>query len=174
MKSIKCPSCGLTNWSTTESCKRCAQPLGSGNAPAGNYPAQSDYFESNHRQMANHPSPPEGKSERLVSFGMLLIILGGILSALFFGAMMRGVSWPLHFAILGVSILASGVVFCMKEWAAVYVYLGGFVLAAIVVFMTEDSQKFLASLAFPGLIGLFLLNKMLKAKKSQVAEYAGQ
>ncbi len=88
--------------------------------------------------------------------------------------MLRGVSWPLHFAILGVSILASGVIFCMKEWAAVYVYLGGFVLAAIVVFMTEDSQKFLASLAVPGLLGLFLLNKMFKSKKSSVAGYAGQ
>ncbi len=174
MKSIKCPSCGLTNWSTTDSCKRCGQSLTSGNAPAESRPAQSAYFESDYRQMANHPSPPEVKDERLVSFGVLMIILGGIISTLSFGAMLRGASGPLHFAVLGVSILASGVVFCMKEWAAVYVYLGGFLLAAIVVFMTEDSQKFLVSLAGPAILGLFLLNKMLKAKKAAVIQYAGQ
>lgn len=174
MKSIKCSACGLTNWSTTDSCKRCGQTLTNDGAPAGSRPVQSAYFESNRHQMADYPSAPVMKDERLVSFGVLMLILGGIISTLSFGAMMRGVSWPLYFGILGVSIMASGVVFCMKQWAAVYVYLGGFVLSVIVMFTTEDLQKPLPRLAGPTILGLFLLNKMLKAKKSQVNEYAGQ
>ena len=166
MKSIKCSACGLTNWSTTDSCKRCGQSLANENAPAESHPAQSAYFESNHQQMVNYPSAPAVKDERLVPMGVLMLILGGIISVLSFGAMLRGVGC--------VSVMASGVLFCMKEWAAAYVYLGGFVLATIVMFTNEDFKNPLPGLAGPALLGLFLLNKMLKAKKAAGIQYAGQ
>ena len=176
MKSIKCSNCGLTNWSTVDACKRCGAALTGGEMPLESHPSERAYDQNyDQRQFANYPSPPQMKNERLVAFGVLLIILGGIITALHLGASMRGASFPLYFLVLGGSIMASGVVFCMKNWAAVYVYLIGFGLAVIVMFLTEAAvQKPLQRLGGPALIGLFLLNKMLKAKKSSSVQYAEQ
>jgi hypothetical protein len=175
MKSLKCTECGLTNWSTVSSCKRCGASLGDGNVSADNRQAQGAHFQTNQPQALDSPAPPQVKNERLVSFGVLLIILGGILTALNLGAIMRSANWPLYYAVLGASILGSGIVFCMKEWAAVYVYLIGFALAALVMFMTEGMvQKPLARLAGPAILGLFLLNKMVKSKKASALSYTGQ
>lgn len=176
MKSIKCSSCGLTNWSTADACKRCGAMLTGGATSFESRPSErASYPDDDQRQFANYPSPPQMKNERMVSFGVLLIILGGIITALHLGASMRGRVFPLYFLVLGVSILASGVVFCMKNWAAVYVYLIGFGAAIITMFLTEAAvDKPLQRLGGPTLIGLFLLNKMLKSKKSSSVQYAGQ
>jgi hypothetical protein len=177
MKSIKCSSCGLTNWSTADACKRCGAMLASEDISFESRPSERASFQNNEQQQfANYPSPPpQMKNERLVAFGVLLIILGGIITVLHLGASMRGRVFPLYFLVLGISILASGVVFCTKNWAAVYVYLIGFGVAVIVMFLTEEAvQKPLQRLGGPTLIGLFLLNKMLKAKKSSSVQYAGQ
>ena len=176
MKSIKCSSCGLTNWSTADACKRCGAALANEEAPFESHPSERAYYQNDdQRQFANYPPPPQMKNERLVAFGVLLFILGGIITALHLGASMRGAKFPLYFLVLGASIMASGVVFCMNNWAAVYVYLIGFGMAVVVMFLTEASvQKPLQRLGGPTLIGLFLLNKMLKAKKSSSVQYAGQ
>lgn len=174
MKSIKCSQCGLANWSTVDSCKRCGASLAGGDLPADNYQTHDAYFQNRQQQMWDSPSP-QVKKERLVAFGVLLIILGGILTALNLGALMRSANWPLYYVILGASILGSGIVFCMKEWAAVYVYFTGFALAAVVMFLTEDAvQKPLVRLGGPAILGLFLLNKMIKSKKASALDYAGQ
>ena len=175
MKSLKCSKCGLTNWSTVNSCKRCGASLGDGNVSADNSQMPDAYFQNNQQQVLNSPAAPQVKNERLVSFGVLLIILGGILTALNLGALMRSANWPLYYAVLGASILGSGIVFCLKEWAAVYVYLIGFALAALVMFMTEGVVRNpLARLAGPAILGLFLLNKMVKSKKASALSYTGQ
>jgi hypothetical protein len=175
MKSIKCSNCGLTNWSTVEACKRCGASLMSGEQPFDSRPHETAYYgNEDNRQFANYPSPLQDKKDRLVLFGALLIILGGIITALHVGASMRGASVPLYFLVLGLSVMASGVVFCMKEWAAVYVYFAGFGLALLTMFLTEGTlQKPVPRLGGPVVLGLFLLNKMLKAKKAASVQYAG-
>jgi hypothetical protein len=175
MKSIKCSSCGLSNWSTVDSCKRCGTPLSDGHAPAGGYQPHEAYFQNHQGQAWNPPSAPQVKNERLVSFGVLLIILGGIITALSLGAFTRGLSFSLYFMILGSGILGSGIVFCLKEWSAVYVYFAGLALAAVVMFLTEENvQKPWVRLAGPTILGLFLLNKMIKSKKAAALDYSGQ
>ena len=175
MKSIKCSNCGLTNWSTAAACKRCGAALAAGEMPFANSPsARASYQNADQRQLANYSSPPQVKDERLMAFGVLLIILGGIIAALHLGAMMRGAQFPLYYLVLGLSILASGVVFCLKNWAAVYIYLVGFGLAVVTMFVTEGAvQKPLPRLAGPTIIGLFLVNKMVKSKKAAPVQHAG-
>lgn len=176
MKSIKCLSCGLTNWSSVEACKRCGATLSCEEMPFDSRPGQSAYYQNaGHAQYANYSPAAPLKKERLVAFGVLLIILGGIFTALHLGASMRGAKLPLYFLVLGLSVMASGVVFCMKDWAAVYVYFAGFGLAIFTMFMTEGFiAKPVVRLGGPTILGLFLLNKMLKAKKAASAQYAGQ
>lgn len=176
MKSIRCLSCGLTNWSTVEACKRCGAALMSEEMPFDNRPGENAYYQNaGYGQYANYPPAPQVKKERLVVFGVLLIILGGIFTVLHVGASMRGAKLPMYYLILGLSIMASGVVFCMREWAAVYVYFAGFALAILTMFLTEGAiQKPHIRLGGPVILGLFLLNKMLKAKKAASAQYAGQ
>lgn len=178
MKSIKCPSCGLANWSTVAACKRCGAALMSEEErPSDNRFGESAYYQNAGRQQqfANYPAATPLNKERMVVFGVLLIILGAIFTALHVGASMRGAQQPLYFLVLGLSVMASGIFFCMKEWAAVYVYLAGFGLAMLTMFMTEGViQKPHVRLGGPTILGLFLINKILKAKKAASARYAGQ
>ena len=174
MKSIKCSKCELTNWSTSESCKRCGAPLTSESAPSDNRPAQSPYYPSDSRQFSAYSSLPKGKEISFVSLGVLMVVLGCLLVGVSFVYSTRSVKWPLYFPILGFSFLASGIIFCLRQWVAVYVYLTGLAIATICMFMTEDVQKPWVRLAVPTLVGLGLLNKMLKAKKSAAVQYAGQ
>jgi hypothetical protein len=43
MNSTKCPNCGLVNWKTSESCKRCAAPLSHAEEPAMQYAPAMQY-----------------------------------------------------------------------------------------------------------------------------------
>jgi hypothetical protein len=177
MKSIKCSSCGLANWSTVAACKRCGAALmREEEMPFDNRFGESAYYQNaGQQQFTNYPSATPVKKERMVVFGVLLIILGSIFTALHVGASMRGARVPLYFLVLGLSVMASGIFFCMREWAAVYVYLAGFGLAMLTMFMTEGViQKPHIRLGGPTILGLFLINKMLKAKKAASAQYAGQ
>jgi glucose dehydrogenase len=115
------------------------------------------------------------KSERMLPMGILLIILGGLMTALHVGASLRGANVPMYFLVLGLSLMTSGIFFCLKLWAGVYVYLAGYGLALLTMLITEEgTQQLTPRLGGPILLGLFLINKMLKAKKAPDAEYAGQ
>ncbi|HKQ99978.1 MAG TPA: hypothetical protein VJT09_04855 [Pyrinomonadaceae bacterium] len=174
MNSVKCSNCGLTNWAAAPACKRCGAQLVCGEASFNSSPSpRASYQDAAGRQSAGYSSPPAAKDERMVPFGVLLIILGGIFAALHLGATLRGSHFPLYYLVLGLGILASGVVFCLKNWAAVYVYFVGFGLAVMTMFLTEGLvEKPLPRLAGPTLIGLFLLNKMAKAKKISTLQHA--
>ena len=176
MKSIKCPSCGLANWSTIATCKRCGAAFMSEAMPFDNLSGESAYYQNaNQQQFANYASTVPVKSGRLISFGILFLMLGSIFTILHVGASMRMVKSPPYFLVLGLSIMASGVFFCMKQWAAVYVYLAGFGLAMLTMFITEGAiPKPHVRLGGPVILGLFLINKMLKAKKAESAQYAVQ
>jgi len=174
MKSIKCQKCELTNWSSMEACKRCGAPLMSENPPTDNRPTFSAPVQGESRQFPDYYAPPEKKEYPLVSLGVLMVVLGFILLGVSFVYSQRVAKWPLYFPILGFSFVASGVVFCLRMWAAVYIYLTGFIIATAFMFVTEDLQKPWVRLAVPTLIGLGLIDKMLKAKKSAALDYAGQ
>ncbi len=46
MSSMKCPQCGLVNWSTAEACKRCRLPINGGEAPGEtHWEKDADGFE---------------------------------------------------------------------------------------------------------------------------------
>lgn len=176
MKSIKCQSCGLTNWSTVDDCKRCGAPLMSREMPFDNRFDANPYQPSAApQQFANpHPTMPV-RSERMLPMGVLLIILGGIMTAFHLGASLRGANMPMYFLVMGLSLMSSGVFFCMKQWAGVYVYLAGYGMALLTMLITEENTRQLTPrLGGPVILGLFLINKMLKAKKAPDAEYAGQ
>jgi hypothetical protein len=101
-----------------------------------------------------------------------MIILGCLLVGVSLYFLSRSARWPLYFPILGFSFLASGVIFCMNEWLAVYVYLTGLGIAAAVMFTTEDIKNPYFRLAIPVLIGLLLIDRMIKWKKLQAAVYS--
>lgn len=176
MNSLKCFNCGLTNWSTADACKRCGATLAGEDAPFHNHQTERAYYPSyDNGQFADPSSSPQVKGARMLPMGVLMIILGSIITVLFLGATARGASFPLYFLVLGISLLSSGAVFCMRKWEAVYVYLLGFGCAVLVMFLTESVvQKPFQRLAGPTIIGLSLLNKLLKAKKAASVEYAEQ
>ena len=173
MKSIKCLKCGLANWSTTETCKGCGAALASLSVSVPHPPAQkSALLQMGNPQFTYHPPPPpEPETGSLVSLGVLMILLGSLLIGVSFYFLAHSAKWPLYFPILGFSFIASGVIFCLREWLGVYVYLTGLSVAATVMFVTEDVEKPWVRLAVPSLIGLLMINKMIKWKKSVAAYY---
>lgn len=176
MKSIKCPGCGLANWSTVAACKRCGAPFMNEEMPCDNRSVETaSYQNAGHQQFAHYPAATPAKKERLLVFGVLLIILGAIFTALHVGVSLRGAQFPLYFLVLGLSLMASGIFFCMKQWAAVYVYLAGFGLAMLTMFVTEGViEKPHVRLGGPTILGLFLVNKMIKSKKAVSVQRALQ
>lgn len=180
MKSIKCPKCQLTNWSTTDSCKGCGAALPKLIARSNSHPALTPYLQGDTQNFAKYQPPPPDKSLPPMSLGVKMIILGCLVFGSFLYLAAHSTQRPIYHLILGASFIASGIVLCLREWFAVYVYLVGFAIATAFLFITEkiniaeDYRKPLSYLAIPTLIGLLLLNKMIKAKKSAVGGYAEQ
>jgi hypothetical protein len=79
MTSVKCPQCGLVNWSTSESCKRCGLPVAGVLADDHQFD-QSQTYSSPHQTRSFESYNPDEEQwvNRLKSDSRLFYFIGGL------------------------------------------------------------------------------------------------
>src|SRR2546430_11432411 len=109
MSSTKCPHCGLVNFSSAVTCKRCNRVLVSSGDSTVSY-QEGDVALSTTSEIA----PPR-------TLGILLTILGAVLSLAGIYLLAIGGS-TLYFLVAGIGISASGVFIAAGKRTGMYLY----------------------------------------------------
>ena len=160
MSSIKCPHCGLVNFSTAVNCKRCNRELAAtADSTASRQPPGVRRSEGDPAATAmTAPAPPR-------SLGILLIVLGATLC--FAGVYLLAIgSSSLYFLVVGVGVAASGVLIAAGKRAGIYVYFATFGIMFIWSLIETGGAvgQTLSRLFIAALIGLYLITEKVRAR----------
>jgi len=143
MSSQKCPACGLINWSSEESCKRCNATLQELSGSPNVEPAWQSRVE------------PE-KPPRVL--GVLLIVWGVLLFAT--GLFLFAYSGITHAVLVGGPIIAvSGILVMSGRRAGVYLYFLSIAIMAVWLAKTQSVPLAIGSSIWQGLIGLLVAKR---------------
>ena len=151
MSSIKCPHCGLANFTSAVTCKRCNNILASA-------PGQS----TNYGDGAFAPSSAELTPPR--TLGSLLTVLGSVLALA--GVYLLTLGSSPYFLVAGIGIAASGALIAYGKLAGVYLYFSTFAIMVVwsLIETKGEPGKLLPRIAVPALIGLHLLTEKVRAR----------
>lgn len=143
MSSQKCPACGLINWSSEESCKRCNAPLHELDESPNVEPAWQSRVEAE-------------KPSRVL--GLLLIVWGVLLCAT--GLILFAYSGITHAVLVGGPIIAvSGILVMGGRRAGVYLYFLSVAIMAVWLAKTQSLPLAIGSSIWQGLIGLLVAKR---------------
>ena len=152
MSSTKCPHCGLVNFSSAATCKRCNNVL----APAD---STVDY----HKGEVAVPSAAELAPPR--TLGILLSILGAVLAFAGLYLVAIGGATP-YFLVAGIGISTSGILIAAGKRAGIYLYFATFGVMFIwsLIETAGNPMKMVSRLFVAALIGLYLATEKVRAR----------
>lgn len=143
MSSQKCPACGLINWSSEESCKRCNAPLSE--------LAGSPVFAPAPQPLLERDKPPR-------VLGLLLIVWGVLLGAT--GLILFAYTGITHAVLVGGTIIAvSGIVVMSGRREGAYLYFLSVAIMTVWLAKTESLPLAIACFFWQGLIGLLVAKR---------------
>jgi phage FluMu protein Com len=153
MSSTKCPHCGLVNFSSAVTCKRCNRVLASSGDSTVSY-QEGDVALSTSSEQA----PPR-------TLGILLTILGVVLSLAGIYLLAIGGS-TLYFLVAGIGISASGVLITAGKRTGMYLYFVTFGVMFIWSLLETggNAGKMMSRLFVAALIGLYLVTDKVRAR----------
>ncbi len=160
MSSVKCPRCGISNFSTAVTCKRCNSRLASGARSTDSYrpdserPIADDIATASTDELA----PPR-------TLGILLTVLGAALGLGGVILLVMGSASP-YFLVAGIGIAASGVLIAVGKRIGLFLYFATVGLMLIWSLMETglDPGKMITRLALPVLIGIYLLSGKVRVR----------
>lgn len=160
MSSIKCAHCGLANFSTSVTCKRCNNVLAPGaGSTVGHQPPNARPIKDGVAATSiDQPAPPR-------TLGILIAVLGGVLSFAGVYLLVIGGASP-YFLVAGIGIAASGVLIAAGKRVGMYLYFATFgVMFIWSLIETEgNAGKMMSRLFLAVLIGLYLATEKVRAR----------
>jgi hypothetical protein len=153
MSSTKCPHCGLVNFPSAVTCKRCNNVLAAGADPTVSY-REGDVADPFMAELA----PPR-------TLGILISILGAVLA--FAGAyiLAMGGGTP-YFLIAGIGICASGALIAGGKRIGMYLYFVTFGVMFIWSLIETGGNvgQMVSRLFIAAIIGLYLVTEKVRSR----------